>query len=246
MADVLTPTARDRIARVFRRARKRWPRARWGNLRRPSPFSDHHADRGTPIDQAYFAQFVDKNRDAISGTVLQAGSGVWSGSVRRDVVRRLEVIDLDPRNARATIVADLCDATLGEEVFDCEIAFHALASSRSPSVALQNLWTALRPGGTLLISSPVLSRLDKTVDQDDAPWRWSPSTLRLFLTDALPDANVTVESFGSVASAIGVLHGLAAEEVGTRVLAWQDDRFPVVACARVVRRATDAPSTLSG
>jgi hypothetical protein len=78
------------------------------------------------------------------------------------------------------------------------------------------------------------------VDQDDGPWRWSPSALRLFLTDTLPDADVTVESFGSVASVIGVLHGLGAEEVGTRVLAWQDDRFPVVTCARVVRRATDA------
>lgn len=237
-ADALTPDARERVERVARHLVSRWPRPRWGNLRRSTPIGDRRPSSSrTPVDAFYFEQFIDQHRDTLHGRVLQLGSRCWSAPWQDAVIESVTVVDLDPNSTEASIIADPSDPfVLQERQFDCEIV-PALSVLRSPRRALENLWRALRPGGVLLVAAPGMGRVGAhTQIDDDGRWRWSASSFRELLTETLPQAEVTLETFGSVASVIASVHGLTAEEVGSKALSWRDRRFPVIVCARVQQR----------
>lgn len=50
----------------------RWPRARWGNLRRREPFSAKYGfERGMPVDRIYIEDFLARHAADIRGAVLE-------------------------------------------------------------------------------------------------------------------------------------------------------------------------------
>lgn len=220
----------------------RWPRGRriarrvrWGSLRRTRPVSvEYGLDRGTPVDRIYIDRFFAMHAADIHGAVLEVGGPVFSGRHGRGVVST-DIVDIDGTNERATIVADLAapDA-LPRAAFDCAVVPQTLQYVADPRAAVANLHDALRPGGVLLITVPVIAKIDGHAADVDR-WRVTPVGLRDLLAAWCPTAEVSVESAGNVLVATAFLQGIAAEEMRATDFDVIDPMFPMIAMARVVR-----------
>ena len=237
---LLDPDMRRRLGRWRVKVRRVTGRPRWGNLLRQNPFSPvYGAERGTPADRHYLRAFVEANATCVSGAVMEVERDEWTSAAVAaggGPIRSLELVDIDPGNAAATFITDLSGpAPFGDRSFDCQIVLQTLQYLVDPVRAIQSLYRALKPGGTLLLSAPAIARVDDMCGPDGDLWHLTPAGLRRLLSCSLPDATTEVAGYGSLAVATGFLHGVSAEEM-PKAYRWEDRRFPVVSCA-VVRKA---------
>ena len=134
-----------------------------GTLRRTSPVSDGYGfDRGTPVDRYYIGSFLEENRrrhpwpSARDQELADTRTGSASDVERRDV------LDVDPTNHDATIVADLAAADgVPADAFDCFILTQTLQLIYDASSAIASMPIGSSgPGGVLLCSVPCVARID--------------------------------------------------------------------------------------
>lgn len=219
---------------LHRRLRRLYRPARFGLLRRTTPVSDHWGfDRGTPIDRHYIERFLESNRHDIHGRVLEVTDSGYTDRFGAGVTRR-DVLDVDPENASATLVADLARATaIPSDVFDCFVLTQTLQFIYDVRAALVHAHRILRPGGILLATVPAVSRI---APQWTDYWRFTPAACSALFGDIFGQAQVEVRSYGSVLTAIAFLTGMAREELSPRRLEAQDSRFPVVVAVRACKR----------
>ena len=208
---------------------------RWGNLRRLDPIDDTDgAGRGTPIHRYYEAAFVDAHSANVRGRVLEYAQAAHSRRLGHDLAT-VDVLDIDPHNPAATVLADLGDhGSLPAGEYDCVVVGDALRYVPDLDAAIANLWQSLDEGGVLLLVSPVVAAC-----RDDGPrldrWRLLPAVLEEALMRADGRADLEVVTFGNRLSASAALAGLAAEDLRVEELAAHDSRFPVVVAARAAK-----------
>lgn len=227
----------------FRRRARRWrDRPRWGNLRRLDPFSRKFGfDRGTPVDRFLIERFLARQSALIRGHVLDVGDDVYVRRFGGDAVEEIDIVDIDQRNPDATIVGDLaCERTLPAGRFDLVLLAQTLQYVEDVPAALANCWRSLRPGGAMLICVPSMSRVDPNVRPETDLWRFTPTGLGEVVRTAAPDASLAVYGLGNLIAAVAFLHGLAAEELRRSELSLDDERFPLVAAARLVKRRPES------
>ena len=220
-----------RWRRTLRRIRRP---IRFGNLRRTSPISDHWGrDRGTPIDRWYIERFLAVHAADISGRVLEVRDPGYVQRFGHDLAR-IDILDVDTANVRATIVADLATPeSLPDSAFGAIVLTQVLQYVADVPAAVANLARALAPGGVLLISVPAIGRIGRS-DVGVDLWRFTPAGLRRVVEEAF-GVNVAVEAEGNVFAALAFLAGAAAEELSESELVSRDECFPVVVLARAVR-----------
>ena len=202
--------------------------ARFGDVRRTAPLTEWGEERGTAVDRWYLERFLREHAASVHGLVLEVKSDQYASSLG---AAQVEVLDIDPANARAVVVGDVCDAaTLSAGRYDAVVFTQTLQLVDDPAAAVRNLLSSLRPGGTLIVTVPCLSRL---VDGSDR-WRWTPAGLRHLLEQAGgPDVELTVVGMGNGLAARAFLFGLAAEDLAPQALTAQDDDYPLVVGALV-------------
>lgn len=183
----------------------------------------------------YVARFLSEHRYLIRGDVLEVASDGYTrafgtaGAVPH-------VVDVRDDNPRADLVADLCvRGALPSSAFDAVILTQTLQFLPRPDVALEGLWEALRPGGTILITVPTASRIDASQGAASDLWRWTPEGLRVHLARVLPDASAEVVGRGNLVTIRAFLLGLGAPEIPGGAFAWDDPLHPLL-CTAVVRR----------
>jgi SAM-dependent methyltransferase len=220
---------RLRHSQRFRRLRRP---AFLGTLRRTSPLSDGFGfDRGTPVDRYYIDRFIEENRGAIHGRVLEIKNSRYTHQFGSDVVQR-DVLDIDPTNRNATIVADLAAADdVPADAFDCFILTQTLQLIFDARSAIFHAHRILRPGGVLLCSVPCVARITPgCIDSDH--WRFTRASCSRLFDDVFPRDRVTVRTHGNVLTAIAFLTGMAAEELKQRELDYDDENFPLLVTVR--------------
>lgn len=230
---------RLRHSQRFRRLRRP---AFLGTLRRTSPLSDGFGfDRGTPVDRYYIDRFVEKNRGAIHGRVLEIKNSRYTHEFGSDVVQR-DVLDIDPTNRNATIVADLAAADgIPADAFDCFILTQTLQLIFDTRSAIFHAHRILRPGGVLLCSVPCVARITPgCIDSDH--WRFTRASCSRLFGDVFPRDRVTVRTHGNVLTAIAFLTGMAAEELRQRELDHDDENFPLLVTVRAEKDHSAASS----
>ena len=147
-------------------------------------------------------------------------------------VVRSDVVDLNPNNPRATIIADLnISASLPAGAYDCIILTQTL-QFLDPPRALRNLYEALAPGGALLVTVPCLARLEQGYRDADY-LRLTPAGLARQFEQCAPEATVRTGGRGNVMTCVAYLLGMAAEELEPEEVAHYDPEHPLVAFAEV-------------
>jgi SAM-dependent methyltransferase len=226
---VLTGRLRQ-IGRRVPGAQRAAMQARWASLRRTEPLTSWGWRRGTPVDRWYIERYLDEHADLVYGHVLEVKEDHYASRLG---ARSVDVLDIDPANTRATVVGDLCaPGTLADRRYDAAVVTQTLQLVDDPAAAVRNVLEALRPGGSLLLTVPTMSRL---VDVDGFDrWRWTPAGMRHLLTGVAPDgADVTVHGLGNGLVARAFLFGLALEDLDDAVLQRHDPYYPLVVGARV-------------
>lgn len=242
------PDARSRLrgtlaARFGPEQRRRlWHRLRrpaWlGTLRRLTPLSDYWGfERGTAVDRYYIERFLGQYRLDIRGRVLEVRDSVYTDQFGTAVVQR-DILDIDPANPKATIVADLTSsAGLPADLFDCFVLTQTLQFIYDFRAAVDQAFRLLRPGGVLLVTVPSVSRVAPRYGLKSDYWRFTAASCSALFGPVFGDAQVTIQSYGNVLTATAFLAGMAHEELSRRELEMVDPYFPVIIAVRAVKAA---------
>ncbi|MFC4693793.1 class I SAM-dependent methyltransferase [Geodermatophilus arenarius] len=197
----------------------------WVSTRRLDPLSEWGFERGTPIDRYYIERFLRAHRGLVRGRVLEVREDLYASGLGADTV---DVLDIDVTNPLATVVGDVCDpTTLPRGAFDCGIITQTLQLVPDPRAALQNLLASVRPGGSILVTVPSMSRLAGSWDR----WRWTAHGFE-DLVDVTGGVG-EVRAFGNLVTCRAFLLGAAVEELPRRVLERDDPELPLIVTAVV-------------
>lgn len=213
------------------------PRVDMGDLRRVQPISRTWGrERGTPVDRHYIEHFLDEHRHDVRGRVLEVRDSTYTTRFGGDRVTANDVIDLDPTNALATIVADLRRAeAIPTAAFDCIILTQTLQFIDDVPAALAECARILRPGGVLLATAPSVIWVDDERGPDGDYWRLTEASARKLFAEAFPIDAFDVTVHGNVLACAAFLYGMSAEEIAPADLAHQDSTFPLVIAIRAVK-----------
>lgn len=220
------------VARVLRRGGEL---PQWGNLRRTEPFSDQFGfDRGTPIDRFYLERFLDAERAAIRGQVLEIQV---SGYAKRfgGNVTRIDTLDISPHFS-PTYHCDLADAgsVVPPNSYDCFLLPNTLSHLARLEEAMIQALRVVKPGGVILASAAGLIRL---TDGDGDFWRLSGAGWRHVTERVWPGCAIDVRAHGNCLAVVAGLYGLAVEELSRDELELEDERFPMLITIKCVKPA---------
>ena len=213
-----------------------------GDLRRTTPISPIWGlDRGIPLDRYYIHQFLSRHRQDIRGRVLEIKDDGYTRWFGDDRVSVSDVLDVDPRNARATIVADLTRAdAIADDTYDAFILTQTLGVIYDVPAALRHACRILKPGAVLLCTLPAIGRISYEEGLDGDYWRFTQASVRRLFSEAFPLASFETTSFGNVLSSAAFLYGLAPNELTEPELDVVDPYFPVVYGIRALKPTRDA------
>ena len=231
-----SPAARDPLR--WRRRLQRLRRPAWlGSIRRTTPLSDHWGrDRGTPVDRYYIERFLAAEREAIRGRVLEMLNAEYTERFGVGV-ETSDVLDIDPSNASATIVADLAAADcMPDAAFDCFVLTQTLQYVYDLQSAVRHVHRVLRPGGTVLCTVPTVSRIARGTLETEY-WRLTALGCERLFAEAFAGGVVEARAHGNVLTAVAFLVGMAAEELSPRELDLVDPFFPLLVTVRATKAA---------
>ena len=212
-------------------------RLEWGDLRRVEPVSPLWGrDRGTPIDRYYIERFLDAHRADVHGRVLEVRDSAYTRRFGGSAVTSADVVDIDPSNEQATIVADLRQAAgIPTAAYDCIILTQTLHLVDDIGAVLQECARMLRPGGVLLATAPSVIRVDDEAGPDGDFWRLTEASARRLFAGVFPPGAFDVSASGNVCACAAFLYGISVEEMSPADLDPIDPAFPLVIAVRAVK-----------
>lgn len=185
-------------------------------------------DRGTPIDRIYIDQFLLENSNLITGRCLEVVDATYTKKFGTNVTKS-EIIDNDKKSKIATIIADLRDMKgVASNSFDCVLITHTFGMIYDFEVAIKECERILKPGGYLLVTMSCFSPI---YTNDDANfWRFTPASAKKSFGKFFKD--LTVKTYGNCLTGYSFWVGLAAEELESNALKFNDPRFPLIVTAK--------------
>jgi len=196
------------------------------------PISDWHGfDRGTPVDRFYIENFLEKNKSKITGNCLEFLNNDYTIKFGSNVIKS-DVIDIDPKNTKATIISDVKNMiNIEDNHYDCIIMTQVLNFIDEVELAIKETHRILKPGGVVLITTPFINRMDKYSGPDLDYWRFSKKGLEHLLLKQFQSENTTVESCGNIYGGIMNFIGATIEDSSKNKLEKHDENFPVIVSA---------------
>jgi SAM-dependent methyltransferase len=231
-----SPTERGIVARLRHLLRRLFRAVRLGTVRPTSPISaDFGYDRGTPIDRYYIEAFLRRQRSSIRGHVLEVKDSTYTDRFGSGVVQR-DVLDIDPLNPLATIVADLANADeIPDAAFDCFILTQTLQFIYDTRAAIAHAHRILKSHGALLVTVPAVSPIVVDGQLTDY-WRFTSASCTELFGEVFGRDSIDVLSHGNVLTGIAFLAGLAQEDLTPQELETEDDRFSMLISVHAVKK----------
>jgi SAM-dependent methyltransferase len=210
----------------------------FGDLRRPEPLTKSFGyDRGQPIDRYYINKFLSKHASDIAGHVVEVGDDRYTRRFGGDRVIQSDVLDQAHPDSNPTIIADLTNAGhVPSDSFDCIIITQTLQFIYDVHAAVRTLHRILKPGGVLLGSLPSLSPICRyDMDLWGDYWRFTSAAVQRLFGDIFHAHNVEVQAYGNVLAATAFFYGMAAEELTTEELDFNDRDYEALITVRAVK-----------
>ncbi len=213
------------------------PGVDWGELRRVRPLDpDWGYSRGTPVDRVYIERFLEGNALDVQGAVLEVQESDYTKRFGGGRVTRSDVVDFAPGNSRANIVADLRGApSIPDARYDCIILTQTAHVIDDVRAVLAECHRILKPGGVLLATFPVTSRVCLEYGREGDFWRLTEAGARLIAAEVFGAAHVETASYGNVLTSTAFLYGVAAHELRPEELDAGDPYYALLVGLRAVK-----------
>ena len=210
----------------------------WNDLRRVTPLSRNWGlDRGRPVDRFYIERFIAAHRSDIRGRVLELLDSGLTESYGDDRVEQADVLDIDPGNFRATVVADLrAPVQIPDDSYDCIILTQTLHLIDDMPAVVEQAHRMLKPGGVLLVTLPCASMVATEYGPQGDFWRVLPAAATRLFSQAFSAADVQVGAHGNVLATTAFLYGLSCSDVDARELDVDDPAYPLIVTVRAVKQ----------
>lgn len=213
----------------------------FSELRRLDPYRPAYGwYRGHCIDRYYIEQFIGAHRASIRGAVLEVAEPMYANMFGGSAIERVDIVDVDPRNPRATLHADLTHATsIADATFDTIICTQTLHCIYDFGAAFRELHRMLKPGGTLLATVPGIAQLcpPSMMGAGRDYWRFTSASIGELARRTFGESGHEVRTFGNVYSAIAFLHGLVSTELALEELDHHDPAYEVIIGLRATKAA---------
>jgi SAM-dependent methyltransferase len=194
-------------------------------------------DRGSPIDRWYIERFLAQHAADIHGRVLEVADRAYTVRFGAGAVTRSDILHMEDGHG-ATIVGDLATGKgIPRDTFDAIVLTQTLQFIYEVREAVAVLHDALTPGGVLLATAPGISQLSRyDADRWGEFWHFTRHSLERLLAECFGVENVEVSAHGNVKTTVGLLHGLAQQDLAVGDLEANDPDYELVLAARAVRR----------
>jgi glycosyltransferase involved in cell wall biosynthesis len=210
-----------------------------GDFQRLTPFSTSFGyERGGPIDRYYIEKFLQKEAASIRGRALEIGDNSYTLQFGGAHVSQSDVLHIDASNPQATFVGDLSAAPhIPDNTFDCLVLTQTLHLIYDFKAALQTCYRILKPTGTLLLTVPGITPIDRGEWKETWYWTFTDKALDRLFAEAFPESSVEISSFGNVRVATAYLYGLGLPEIDRASLDYYDAQFQVINTVKAVKHA---------
>lgn len=205
-------------------------------LRRVTPYRPAYGwGRGQCLDRYYIEQFLAAHASDIQGHVLEVAEPEYTVKFGGNRVTQTGVIDLDPRNPKATLHEDLTSATgIADNTYDCILCTQTLIYIYDFQAAIRTLHRILKPGGVLLATFPGIAQLcpQSMIGAGQDYWRFTRHSARIAFESVFGEAGVQVKTYGNVLTATAMLHGLVRAEFTSAEVDHHDPEYEVTIAVR--------------
>ena len=186
-------------------------------------------DRGTPIDRYWIQSFLKANSHLVQGHVLEITDSEYTTKFGSGVTIS-DVLDIDPKNKKANIHADLrnLENVIKNNTYDCIILTHVLGLINDYDSAIKECYRVLRPGGVILFTS---SCLGFGTPKEKIFWRFTKNSIEYIFKKQFKKNKVSVGTFGNVLAGQFFWVGMAQEDLSRPELEFNDPNYPCIVTA---------------
>lgn len=197
-------------------------------------------DRGKPIDRYYIENFLENNKNLIRGRVLEVEDNSYTTKFGTGVTKS-DVLDIIPSSKAVTIVGDLVTGkNIPVAAFDCIILTQVLHIIYDIRSAIKNTINALKPGGTLLLTTSGMMSKYCGCNYYQDYWRFTDLSLERVLKEAISDNDsLKVDHHGNLPVSKAFLDGLALHEIPQEILDHKDYDYQLLLTAIVKKAARE-------
>jgi SAM-dependent methyltransferase len=211
----------------------------FGDFARLDPFSTQFGyDRGGPIDRVFIEKFLEENKRYIKGRVLEIGDNEYTKKYGKDHVTQSDILHVNAKNPIATIIGDLSDLMIEDNVFDCIILTQTLHLIYDFREALHNSRRILKPGGTLLITVPGIVNIDHAEWGTSSYYTFTSHFMNKMAADVFSGDETDVQHYGNVFLAAAFLNGIGAPEIEQKYFEHHDLHYQILISARITKASS--------
>jgi len=209
-----------------------------GHFSNTSPISSLFGyDReGGPVDRYYIERFLQTESGHIHGRILEIGDNDYTLRFGKEKVTQTDILHVDPSNKAATFIGDLAHAPqIPDGIFDCIILTQTLHLIYNFEDAIRTCHRILKPGGTLLFTSPGITNIDQGEWKNTWYWSFTEASVKRMMQNSFPKENITVSTYGNVSVAAAFLYGMGLNEISEKELHHNDPHYPVIITAKMIK-----------
>lgn len=151
-------------------------------------------------------------------------------------MQQSDILDIDPKNKNANIIADLADlSNVTDNIYDCVILTQVLQLIYNYNDTIKNIHRVLKPGGVLLMTVPGITQI--AYEQLGKTWYWSFSeaSVTKILSQFFENENIIVSIYGNVLTAVAFLYGVGAKELASAEYEVNDLDYQVIIGGKAIK-----------
>ena len=209
----------------------------FGDMRRLKPFADDYGfKRGGPVDRYYINKFLEKNTFDIRDHVLEIKDDGYTKRFGGDRVKHRDILDIDPNNRLATVIADLTKAdNVPSNTYDCVILTQVLQFIYDLKAAIRTAHRILKPRGVLLITAPGITRINYKKSGRAWYWSFTEASMQKLLEEVFLRDHIKTEIHGNVLVAASFLYGVGVSELKNEEYDYADPDYQIIITAKAVK-----------
>jgi hypothetical protein len=190
-------------------------------------------DRGYPLDRYYIDSFMEDNKDAIKGKVLEVTDRRYTKQFGGDKVTQSDALDINVNNKEANIYGDLRDVKeIESNTYDCFIVTQTYVMIDDYEAAIRESFRILKPGGTLLVTMPCLSPCWNLKNHH---WRFTGASSEYIFGKYVKPENLEVKTYGNALAGQAFWVGMSQQDLTKEELDYNDPFFPIVVTIKAIK-----------